>query len=112
MKVTLSNGLTILIKWYHNNPLSKKLRSSDLKFGTICKIFKEESGKAINELELLNNGKSFLHDKDLNMFNKKKGRLISLKRALYTYSPKNGNYKGFMFSKEDRKLIWDAYNNL
>ena len=100
MKITLNDKLTIIIQWFHSNPLKENKKNSIfLPFGTKCNILRYEKDKKTDKLDILAIGQSFLHNKDRSSFNKDKGRKLSLMRAT----------KNSMFSKEDKKLIWDTY---
>ena len=112
MRVKLSDDLTVIVMWQHFNPATDDCKVKfPVRFGTNCRILKNEDGKLLKELQEISIGMAFLHEKDHKSFNKAKGRKLSLERALYTFNHSNINRKGNHFTKEDRTKIWDAFRN-
>ena len=61
MKITLNDKLTIIIQWFHSNPLKEKKKNSIyLPFGTKCNILRYEKDNKTDKLDILAIGQSFL----------------------------------------------------
>lgn len=67
--------------------------------GTYCTI-KENDRDGL----IIAQAQSIIHPLDVHSFNKDKGRVVSLGKALKTLFPGRTQ-------KEDRTIIWDAYHN-